>query len=69
MLPLQLTVNGEVRSFEAELTVERLLEVLDLPHEGVAVEVNRSIVPRRAHAIRVLRAGDEVEVVTFVGGG
>ena len=46
-----------------------MLEALELPREGVAVEVNRGIVPKRAHQEVLLSDGDEVEVVTFVGGG
>jgi thiamine biosynthesis protein ThiS len=46
-----------------------MLEALRLPGEGVAVEVNRSIVPKRTHQEALLSDGDEVEVVTFVGGG
>jgi thiamine biosynthesis protein ThiS len=38
--------------------------------EPVAVEKNREIVPRAAHAAhRSLRDGDTLEIVTFVGGG
>ena len=35
----------------------------------VAVEVGREIVPRSAHATRVLAEGDRVEVVHALGGG
>ena len=66
---LQVTINGETHSFAAGTTIEQMLEALRLPGEGVAVEVNRSIVPKRMHQEALLSDGDEVEVVTFVGGG
>lgn len=69
MLPVTVTVNGVRQVFEAEPTIQDLLERLKAPASAVAVEVNRVIVPRRTHSERRLRDGDDVEVVTFVGGG
>jgi sulfur carrier protein len=62
-------INGENRQFEEGTSISDLLRALDLPLEGVAVEVNRTIVPRRSHAEILLKDRDEVEIVTFVGGG
>jgi sulfur carrier protein len=62
-------INGEVHQLEEGTSVAELIQALDLPGDGVAVEINRAIIPRRSHAERLLRAGDEVEIVTFVGGG
>jgi sulfur carrier protein len=49
--------------------VADLLVALNLPTTRVAVEVNRQLVRRAAHASHRLAAGDQVEVVTLVGGG
>jgi sulfur carrier protein len=66
---VRVRINGEEESFEKEPTIRDVLERLSAPPAAVAVEVNRRIVPRSAHADRVLQDGDVVEVVTFVGGG
>lgn len=66
---MELTVNGEPRTVPDQVTVAQLLEVLGLPRERVAVEVNLDVVPRAEHASRRLSPGDRVEVVSFVGGG
>ena len=66
---LNVTVNGESHSFETEPTILEILERLKALPEAVAVEVNRVIVPRRSHPERRVRDGDDIEVVTFVGGG
>jgi len=63
------TVNGEPRRVPADTSVARLVEELALRTDRCAVEVNREVVPRSSHGTRVLRDGDAVEVVTFVGGG
>lgn len=66
---MQLYVNGEPQEVQDGLTVAGLLAHLgDLPGR-VAVEVNAEVVRRAHHAEHVLREGDRVEVVTFVGGG
>lgn len=66
---MQLTINGEKKAFEQPLAIPALLDALGVSQQRVAVEVNRSVVPRARHAATVLQDGDEVEVVTFVGGG
>jgi thiazole synthase len=62
-------LNGEPREVPAGCTVEGLLRELGVRAAFVAVEVNRDLVPRARHGERVLEGGDEVEVVTLVGGG
>ena len=66
---LSVTINGDIKHFDADPLIEEVLRQLDVPLGAVAVEVNRTLVPRSAHAVRRLSDGDEVEVVTFVGGG
>jgi len=66
---MQITVNGEPREISAGLTVTGLLEQLGVRGERVAVEVNLDVVRREARAERQLAEGDQVEIVSFVGGG
>jgi len=51
------------------LTAAELLEELEVVAAGVAVEMNRQVVPRKELSSRKLSEGEEVEIVTFVGGG
>ena len=46
-----------------------LVAELGLGAKRIAVEVNRDIVPREEYADCRLQAGDEIEIVHFVGGG
>ena len=66
---IQITVNGEPVQIEAPMTVERLLETVEVPPNYLAVEVNADVVPREAYSDHLVGEGDEVEVVTLVGGG
>lgn len=62
-------VNGDERSLSAGATIAGLLEELGLGGKRVAVERNRAVVPRARHAETTLSDGDQLELVTFVGGG
>jgi len=63
---MQLKVNGEQREVAEGTTVRALVAQFNLVPEKVAIELNRRLV--RDYE-RVLKDGDEVEIVTFVGGG
>jgi sulfur carrier protein len=66
---MRLVVNGATKEFSDSLTIRQLLESLELTAGPVAVEVNTQVVPRRNHPSHLLKDGDVVEVVHFVGGG
>jgi sulfur carrier protein len=66
---LEIVVNGVSRTVADQLSITALLEQLEVPSRGVAVEVNLDVVPRSRHADFILSAGDQVEVVSLVGGG
>jgi len=62
-------LNGSPKELPGPLTVLEALEWLKLRPEHIAVEVNRTLVPRERHQLTTLAEGDEVEIVTLVGGG
>ena len=66
---LRITLNSEPRSFPSPLVVAELLRTLGKDSKKLAVEVNRVVVPRSQHEHQALADGDEVEIVTLVGGG
>jgi thiamine biosynthesis protein ThiS len=51
------------------LNIQTLLHFLEIHADRVAVELNRSIVRKPEWEASAIQAGDEVEVVHFVGGG
>jgi sulfur carrier protein len=62
-------INGEKKEIRAGLTVAALLEELGIRAGRVVVELNRDIVARDLHNATLLKEGDAVEIVHFVGGG
>lgn len=66
---MQLLINGQPRELPDGLTVAALLSLLEIKAPRVAVEVNAEVVVKARHGLTALKAGDQVEIVTFVGGG
>jgi sulfur carrier protein len=66
---LEIVVNGQPRAVAAGSTIASLLAELEMTARHVAVEVNLELIPRARHAEHLLHSGDELEVVTLVGGG
>lgn len=63
------TINGESTEMRDGGCVAELLVQLQIKRETVAVEVNLDIVPKAAYDSHVLKPGDRIEIVQFVGGG
>ena len=66
---IEITVNGRSVEIEDSMTVEQLLDTVEVPANYLAVELNAEVVPREAYSNQWVRAGDDIEVVTLVGGG
>ena len=65
---MMVTVNGERRDLPDGESVRALVARYQLTPEKVAIELNRRLV-RSEKYDQPLKEGDEVEIVTFVGGG
>ena len=66
---MTITLNGERFELSGPLTVTELLSRLEIDARRVAVEHNVTVLKRTAFDETVVREGDEVEIVNFVGGG
>jgi thiazole synthase len=69
MNQLHITVNGEARLAPEGSTVAALLSSMGIDLTRVAVERNEEVVPRGTWQAAALAEGDQVEIVSFVGGG
>jgi len=61
-------VNGQDREVSEGTTVLALIEQHNLTPQKVAIELNRRLL-RTEKYDTVLKPNDEIEIVTFVGGG
>ena len=65
----QIEVNGAPCAVPAGQTLFGLLEQLGLDGQGMALAVNREVVPRQQWLQRRLQEQDRVDIVRAIGGG
>ncbi len=66
---MRIKLNGEPYDLPQPLTVSQLLASLRIDSRRVAVEHNLVVLKRAAFEHAMVKDGDEVEIVNFVGGG
>ena len=68
---MKIRVNGEEREVRSNLSLHELLLLLELEpvQSGIAVAVNREVIPKTAWQVTQLRKNSEVEIIRAVQGG
>lgn len=64
-----ITVNGKKVTLTGSLSVADYLEQNNYQIKRIAVEMNGDILPKYSYSDTMLKDGDRLEVVSFVGGG
>ena len=66
---IKITVNGKQMTVNFKFSLKNLIDKLKLPIKKVAIELNREIVNRKRITKIILKSGDRIEIVNFIGGG
>jgi sulfur carrier protein len=66
---MKIICNGKEQEVAAGTTVLRLLNFLHLDPDTVVVECDKVIIKRADYETQVLVAGQNLELIRFVGGG
>lgn len=66
---MKVTVNGKEEILKENITVLELLKEKNIRPEVVTVELNEKILHRKEYEKTLLKEGDVVELVFFMGGG
>lgn len=66
---MEIMVNGEQVSCKEGISVEELVVQRGHDTRQIAVEWNEKILSKELYGSTVLKEGDVVEIVTFMGGG
>ena len=66
---IDIQVNGETKSCDAQMALPDLLVQLQLNPRLIAVEYNGEILHRQYWDNTKMQSGDRLEIVTIVGGG
>ena len=66
---IKITVNGKQMTVNFKYSLKYLIDKLKLPIRKVAIELNREIVNKKRISKIILKSGDRIEIVNFIGGG
>jgi thiamine biosynthesis protein ThiS len=70
MIPkTSILLNGEERFVNNNITIAFLVEELGLDIKKIAIEKNYEIVFPNSFSQNILKNGDRIEIVHFIGGG
>ena len=64
-----ITVNGKEMSFDDGLTLAGFVADIVFNKDAVVIERNHAVAPRDKWPDIVLKNGDTMEIISFVGGG
>ncbi|MFP4162419.1 MAG: sulfur carrier protein ThiS [Chitinispirillaceae bacterium] len=68
-MTVQIKINGTVQQVQTGSSVLDFLASRSIEPSHVVVELNSSILDRSQYGATMLKEGDSVEVLRFVGGG
>lgn len=66
---MEIILNGEKEVLDQESTVLQLLQKFEMSPDIVTVNVNGEIIARNAFAEVLIKNGDTVDLLMFMGGG
>ena len=66
---MKIVINGQIREFTKEVTIDKALNELSLNGKVMAAAINMEIVKQDNWATHKLKDGDKLELLDFVGGG
>ena len=66
---IEIQLNGKPYSLSEGVNIDSLLEELSILKDKVAIELNRKVLHKENYTKTVLKNNDQVEIVTFIGGG
>ena len=69
MNSVHIRLNGQPEQVPANMTLRALLDQLGLGVDGIAVAMDRRVIPKSQHHTTTIPEGAEIEVIRAVGGG
>ncbi len=66
---MNIMINGENFFFDKSLTIDELLKKNNISLQNIVIEINKEIITKSLWGKYKLNSGDEVEIITAVGGG
>ena len=62
-------INGKKIDLPTGISITELLRQLNLDRDKIVIEVNFKLISKDQYASTLLKQDDQVEIISFVGGG
>ncbi|NQU17082.1 MAG: sulfur carrier protein ThiS [Candidatus Saganbacteria bacterium] len=66
---MQITLNGEIIQIEDGIILLHYLKSKKINPATVAVELNQDVIDKKNYPNVIIKDGDKLEIVKFMGGG
>ena len=66
---IQVFINGNKKLLENNKNLIEVLNLLKIEKNGIAIEVNSTVVPKSQYVNTFINDNDRIEIVQFIGGG
>ena len=66
---MEIYINQEKKIIDGEISINNLLSFLEIQNKYIAVEVNKTIIPKSEYEIFIVKNNDKIEIINAVGGG
>lgn len=66
---MQIKVNGRLYSFDDNITLENIINQLNISFPNIIAEVNGEVITKEKFSKTVIENNSVIELIKFVGGG
>jgi len=66
---MEIYINQEKKIIDGEISINNLLSFLEIQNKYIAVEVNKTIIPKSEYKTFIVKDNDKIEIINAVGGG
>jgi sulfur carrier protein len=66
---MNIIINGQMREFNDNMTLLAVLKELSLEEKVMAAAINMNIIKQDSWKTHLVKEGDKLELLDFVGGG
>ena len=60
---------GRKKNFSQPVSILSILNNLNIDKKKIAIELNLEIVPKSSYENTIIKNGDSLEIIEFIGGG
>ena len=66
---IQVFINGKKKMCNERNNLLELLKNLKISNNGIAIEINYTVIPKSQYKSTFIKNNDKIEIVQFIGGG